>query len=195
MNTNDYRSAPSNEGPLAAQWKDKPHRLIYDLCSALEDTNTLIALERDAARRTNLEVLKRCRLLEGENARQAHQLAQSAKPKDPAGPPTKAEALFLASFLEALSDRFGNDGCNDMYVANTPENDAMVKAAQLHQYANDRHAFDDEAQASEVSLQSVRKGKPEKISTMNSVILDYLQDRFMQENGITRDDLIDTENW
>jgi hypothetical protein len=32
----DYRNAPNGEGPLAAQWRDKPHRLIYDLCNALE---------------------------------------------------------------------------------------------------------------------------------------------------------------
>lgn len=27
----DYRNAPSGIGPLAATWKDKPHRLLYDL--------------------------------------------------------------------------------------------------------------------------------------------------------------------
>lgn len=32
----DYRNAPSNIGPLAAQWIDKPHRLVYDLKTALE---------------------------------------------------------------------------------------------------------------------------------------------------------------
>ena len=32
----DYRNAPSGIGPLAAEWKDKPHRLIYDLCNLLE---------------------------------------------------------------------------------------------------------------------------------------------------------------
>jgi hypothetical protein len=32
----DYRRAPSGEGPLAAEWKDKPHRLIYDLCKRVE---------------------------------------------------------------------------------------------------------------------------------------------------------------
>jgi len=34
----DYRNAPSGVGPLAAEWKDKPHRLVYDLCTALEQT-------------------------------------------------------------------------------------------------------------------------------------------------------------
>ena len=32
----DYRNAPSGIGPLAAEWKDKPHRLLYDLCAVLE---------------------------------------------------------------------------------------------------------------------------------------------------------------
>jgi hypothetical protein len=36
LNTNDYRNAPSNIGPQAATWKDKPHRLVYDLCSEIE---------------------------------------------------------------------------------------------------------------------------------------------------------------
>lgn len=34
--TKDYRDAMSGEGPLAYQWKDKPHRLIYDLCYEVE---------------------------------------------------------------------------------------------------------------------------------------------------------------
>lgn len=36
INTQDYRLAPSGEGPLAHEWKDKPHRLIYDLCGEVE---------------------------------------------------------------------------------------------------------------------------------------------------------------
>lgn len=31
----DYRNAPSGVGPLSNEWKDKPHRLIYDLATAL----------------------------------------------------------------------------------------------------------------------------------------------------------------
>ena len=30
-NLEDYRNAPSGIGPLADEWKDKPHRLLYDL--------------------------------------------------------------------------------------------------------------------------------------------------------------------
>lgn len=36
MNTQDYRIAPGGEGPQAATWKDKPHRLVYDLCGEVE---------------------------------------------------------------------------------------------------------------------------------------------------------------
>lgn len=32
LKLDDYRNAPGGAGPLAAQWKDKPHRLVYDLC-------------------------------------------------------------------------------------------------------------------------------------------------------------------
>lgn len=33
MNINDYRNAPQGVGPMAGEWKDKPHRLVYDLCA------------------------------------------------------------------------------------------------------------------------------------------------------------------
>jgi len=39
--TDDYRQAPAGVGPLAAEWDDKPHRLIYDLCNRLEDKNAV----------------------------------------------------------------------------------------------------------------------------------------------------------
>ena len=41
----DYRNAPS-EGPLHATWKDKPHRIVYDLVSALADKDAEIAALR-----------------------------------------------------------------------------------------------------------------------------------------------------
>jgi hypothetical protein len=31
LNLNEYWSAPSGEGPLGAEWDNKPHRLLYDL--------------------------------------------------------------------------------------------------------------------------------------------------------------------
>lgn len=36
LDTLNYRRAPSGEGPQAAEWKDKPHRLVYDLCGEIE---------------------------------------------------------------------------------------------------------------------------------------------------------------
>lgn len=38
LNRRAAKCAPSGVGPLAAEWKDKPHRLVYDLCTALEQT-------------------------------------------------------------------------------------------------------------------------------------------------------------
>lgn len=32
-----FRQAVSGEGPRAYDWEDKPHRLIYDLCSYIEE--------------------------------------------------------------------------------------------------------------------------------------------------------------
>ncbi len=34
--TDDYWKAPAGEGPQAATWKDKPHRLVYDLVGEVE---------------------------------------------------------------------------------------------------------------------------------------------------------------
>ena len=36
----DYRNAPSGIGPLANEWADKPHRLLYDLCRRLEQVES-----------------------------------------------------------------------------------------------------------------------------------------------------------
>ena len=35
--TDDFRRAPSGDLPLGPAWINKPHRLVYDLCSALEE--------------------------------------------------------------------------------------------------------------------------------------------------------------
>lgn len=36
LNLKHYREALGGVGPQAAQWADKPHRLVYDLCSEIE---------------------------------------------------------------------------------------------------------------------------------------------------------------
>lgn len=33
----DYRNAPSGIGPLAAEWDDKPHRVVYDMCDHIRE--------------------------------------------------------------------------------------------------------------------------------------------------------------
>lgn len=34
--TYDLRTAVANKGPRAYDWKDKPHRLLYDACTHIE---------------------------------------------------------------------------------------------------------------------------------------------------------------
>lgn len=41
IDTNAYREAPSGQGPLAHEWSDKPHRLVYDLCREVERLQAL----------------------------------------------------------------------------------------------------------------------------------------------------------
>ena len=43
--TEDYRNALNGSGPLANQWKDKPHRLVYDLCNEIERLRFLLLKE------------------------------------------------------------------------------------------------------------------------------------------------------
>lgn len=45
FDTMSYRLAPSDGGQLAYEWKDKPHRLVYDLCDEVERLQLLL-LER-----------------------------------------------------------------------------------------------------------------------------------------------------
>ncbi len=40
IDTQEYRLAPSGEGEQASTWKDKPHRLVYDLCRLREPVST-----------------------------------------------------------------------------------------------------------------------------------------------------------
>jgi hypothetical protein len=36
ISVDDYRNAPSGQGPMAYAWRDKPHRLVYDLVAEVE---------------------------------------------------------------------------------------------------------------------------------------------------------------
>jgi len=47
MDANDYYRAPSGIGPLAAEWKDKPHRLLYDLAREVKLLQKLLWLRHD----------------------------------------------------------------------------------------------------------------------------------------------------
>lgn len=47
MNTQIYRDAVSNTGPKTIQsedWKDKPHRLVFDLCAEIERLQSLLRI-------------------------------------------------------------------------------------------------------------------------------------------------------
>lgn len=55
MLTNEYRAAPGGNGPHAADWMDKPHRLVYDLCDEVD--RLTVAVEE------MVSLLKECRHL------------------------------------------------------------------------------------------------------------------------------------
>jgi len=77
---------------------------------------------------------------------------------------TKTEAKLIVQFLDELSERFGNDGCNDFTLDDTPENRAFVEAAQ-------------EGQDLELSIDK----KQMLIYTFNTLIVDHLIARVKEE--------------
>jgi hypothetical protein len=66
---------------------------------------------------------------------------------------------LVIGFLEELSERYGNDGCNDFEMEYTPENLEIVTAAEKEAYGI--HA----------QPPSVEGGK---IHTTNFLVLDYV---------------------
>ena len=60
----EYRRAlydPENEnkfGSLAYQWKDKPHRSIYDLCKMLEKAANKIQRQRESCKSMKKALIK-----------------------------------------------------------------------------------------------------------------------------------------
>ncbi len=43
LKVDDYRNGLSGVGPQAIEWVDKPHRLVYDLCNAVEARDAQIS--------------------------------------------------------------------------------------------------------------------------------------------------------
>jgi len=51
------RLAPLGEGDWAYQWKDKPHRLIYDACREIERLNVCKQELEDLVEQLNWELV------------------------------------------------------------------------------------------------------------------------------------------
>ena len=75
----DYRVAPGGEGPLAAEWKDKPHRLIYDLCSEVDRLEAELIGEREQGnldferlKAAHAEEIRQIQEAHGESIQQLH---------------------------------------------------------------------------------------------------------------------------
>lgn len=62
----DYRVAPSGEGPQASEWLNKPHRLVYDLAGEVKHLHAALAVETARADREGTarrEAERQCRVL------------------------------------------------------------------------------------------------------------------------------------
>ena len=102
---------------------------------------------------------------------------------------TKNEVAYILGFLTELYDKFSTDGCNDMYLPDTPENREMYLAAE-------KLDFGDSAEPLEEALQVPYGNKGEKkIGTNNQTIVRYLRERLMQEFGLKEQDIPKTDQW
>ena len=81
---------------------------------------------------------------------------------------TEAEKKILLGFLEDLSDKYGNAGCNDYRLPNTSENKQILCAAIKIQYEKD-------AVVKEVDR--IMRIKGDTILTFDSLVLDYFIDK------------------
>ncbi len=81
---------------------------------------------------------------------------------------TKNEKTMLLGFMSELSERFGNDGCNDYTLPNTPENVEFVRAAETWSDPTEEFEPPDPGD--------------DKIWTSNGVILDYLAHKLEHES-------------
>ena len=87
---------------------------------------------------------------------------------------TRHEAAYAAGFLKELRQRQGLDGCNEMFLSDTPVNRELVIAAT---------GVDEELH--------IHRGK---LATFNNTIVHYLMKKIMEEHGLTEVDLPDTQN-
>jgi hypothetical protein len=91
---------------------------------------------------------------------------------------TTTETAYLAAFLHAFSERLGNDGCNDLYLANTEENRKFIEAV---------HEFHE--QEEDIRLVDRGKGRPKQIVANNVAVVEFLLARLMDENDLEEDEL------
>jgi len=110
----DYREAVQGNGPLACQWRDKPHRLSYDLIGEVERLTAELRSSRAVAR-----MVKEC--LEYETQTTAAILSAL---KEATSPPPNAVAdgtddgLWNGERLEAVVEK----------IVKQPDRQALVNA-------------------------------------------------------------------
>lgn len=90
---------------------------------------------------------------------------------------TRNEMLYIVGFLNELSDRFSNDGCNDMYLVDTPENREMCIEAEKFSYG-------------EVYTQPYDSQKSKgEFCVNNNLVIDFLCNKLMKEFHIKKEDV------
>lgn len=98
------------------------------------------------------------------------------------------EVAYIVGFLDELYDKFSSDGCNDMYLPDTPENRRMY----VDSLKNDENCLSVE---DSLKVPYLSSSNEKKISTNNQVILRHLRSKLMQEFNLSENDIPDTGNW
>lgn len=102
----------------------------------------------------------------------------------------KIEAIAIANFLEELSTRFGNDGCNDMRLEATEENYELIKNAEM----NNLRCSNEEEWISHKEYHPIIAHMSNFKSyyyTNNFIILDYVADVFSKEQNLNGTDKLE----
>ena len=108
---------------------------------------------------------------------------------------TRNEAAYIVAFLNELDDHFSNDGCNDMYLPDTPDNREMYLQAEKLWIGE--NTDEEEGVPLEDALQVPygSRSKEKKIGCNNQSILAYLRKKLMDDFKLDEMEIPNTGSW
>jgi hypothetical protein len=96
---------------------------------------------------------------------------------------TKHEKIFLVALLKDLSDHYANAACNELFLSDTPHNRELIYNVNQYMHKKD----DSFPKDRRISVCDRRN----KIVINDICALDYIIEKFKEDNDITEDPIID----